>query len=158
MHGQETIVRYLQDAEAAERSFEDALASLSKTSDQPVVQSALTIMSQKAGTQHERLEARIQALSATRSTAKSALAHLLGLAPMPGESTQGLMITVAGAAAGLAMYEALASAATAAGDATTEQLARQLQDEEREDYIQAAALVRQSAIDSFEQAMREKAN
>ena len=56
------------------------------------------------------------------------------------------------------MYEALASAAAAAGDATTEQLARQLQDEEREDYIQAAALVRQSAIDSFEQAMREKAN
>jgi hypothetical protein len=68
------------------------------------------------------------------------------------------MITVAGAAAGLAMYEALASAAAAAGDATTDQLARQLQDEEREDYIQAAALVRQSAIDSFEQAMREKTN
>jgi hypothetical protein len=113
-------------------------------------------MSQKARTQHERLEARIHALSASRSTAKSALAHLLGLAPMPGQSTQGLMITIAGAAAGMAMYQALASAAAAAGDPATDHLARQLQDEKREDYRQAAALVRQSAIDSFEQAMSDK--
>jgi ferritin-like metal-binding protein YciE len=156
MHGRDTIVRYLQDAEAAERSFEDALTALSKTSDQPVVQSALTTLSQKVRTQHERLEARIKALNASRSTAKSALTHLLGLAPMPGQSTQGLMITIAGAAAGLAMYEALASAAAAAGDPTTDQLACELQDEKREDYRQAAALARQSAIDSFERAMSEK--
>jgi ferritin-like metal-binding protein YciE len=163
MYGQEIIVRYLQDAEAAERTFEDALASLSKTGDQPEVQSALANMSRKAGTQHERLQARIEALGASRSTVKSALAHAVGFAPMLAQlgkkenekSTQDLMITIAAAAAEAAMYEALAAAAVAAGDAATEQLARQLQDEEREDYQQAAALLRQSAIEAFQRAMSE---
>lgn len=163
MHGQDIIVRYLQDAEAAERTFEDALASLSKTGDQPEVQSTLAGMSQKARTQHERLDARIEALGASRSTVKSALAHALGFAPMiaqAGESqgqksTQDLIITIGAAAAESAMYEALATAAAAAGDATTEQLARQLQDEEREDYQRAGALLRQSAIETFQAAMNE---
>ncbi len=163
MYGQDIIVRYLQDAEAAERTFEDTLASLSKTGDQPEVQSALASMSRKARTQHERLDARIQALGASRSTVKSALAHAVGFAPMlaqlgetPGQkSTQDLLITIAAAAAESAMYEALATAAEAAGDATTEQLARQLQEEEREDYEQAVALLRQSAIHVFQQAMND---
>jgi ferritin-like metal-binding protein YciE len=163
VHGQDIIVRYLQDAEAAERTFEDALASLSKAGDQPAVQSALAGMSQKARAQHERLEARLQDLGASRSTAKSALGHALGFAPMlaqAGEtaaerSTQDLMITIAAAAAESAMYEALATAAAAAGDTTTEQLARQLQDEERQDYQQAAGLLRQSAIQAFEKAMNQ---
>ena len=162
MYGQETLVRYLQDAEAAERNFEDALESLSKAGDQPAVQSALAGMSKKARTQHERLEARLEALGASRSTVKSALAHALGFAPMlgqvgqlPGEkSTQHLILTIAAAAAESAMYEALATAAAAAGDPTTEQLARQLQGEERQDYEQAADLLRQSALDTFERAMK----
>ena len=166
MYGQETIVRYLQDAEAAERTFEDALASLSKTADQPEVRSALASMSQKARTQRERLQARIEALGGSRSSVKSALAHALAFAPrlaQMGEtegqkSTQDLLITIAAAAAESAMYEALATATAAAGDAYTEQLARQLQNEEREDYQQAAALLRQSAIQAFQQAMNEGAS
>jgi ferritin-like metal-binding protein YciE len=163
MYGQETIVRYLQDAETAERTFEDALAALSKTGDQPEVQSALASMSQKARTQHERLQARIEELGGSRSTVKSALAHALGFAPRLarlGEtegqrSTQNLLITIAATAAESAMYEALATAAAAAGDASTEQLARQLQNEEREDSRQAAALLRQSAVQAFQQTMNE---
>src|ERR1700761_3451294 len=163
MYGQEVIVRYLQDAEAAERTFEDALASVSKTGDQPQVQSALANMSRIARTQHERLESRIEALGASRSTAKSALAHALGFAPMlaqagqtPSEkNTQHLMIVIAAAAAETAMYEALATAAAAAGDTATEQLARQLPSEERQDYQNAAVLLRESAISAFEQAMKE---
>ncbi len=164
MYGQDTIVRYLQDAEAAERTFEDALAALSKTGDQPEVQAALAAMSLKARTQHERLDARIEALGASRSTTKSALAHVLGFAPRLAQlgeteeqkSTQDLMITIAAAAAEAAMYEALATAAAAAGDSATEQLARQLQDEERQDYRQAAALLRESALHAFERAMNQK--
>jgi len=163
MYGQDTIVRYLQDAEAAERAFEDALASLSKTGDQPAVQNALATMSRNARTQHERLEARLKALNAGRSTARSALAHAVGftttlaqVGQSPAEkNTQHLMIVIATAAAESGMYEALASAAEAAGDPTTEQLARQLQDEERQDYEQAALLLRQSAVDAFEQAMND---
>src|ERR1700691_5001637 len=163
MYGQDTIVRYLQDAEAAERTFEDALAALSKTGSQPEVQSALTDMSRKSRGHYERLEARIEELGASRSTAKSALAHALGFAPRLAQlgetpdqrSTQDLMIMIGAAAAGSAMYEALATAASAAGDAVTEQLARQLENEEQQDYQQAAALLRQGAVETFQRAMHD---
>jgi ferritin-like metal-binding protein YciE len=163
VYGQDIIVRYLQDAEAAERTFEDTLASFSKTADQPAVQSALASMSLKARSQHERLEARLQALGAARSAAKSALAHALGLVPIlaqTGETTarkgaQDLMIAIAAAAADSAMYEALAAAAAAAGDLPTERLARQLQEEERQNGQEAAMLLRQSAIHAFQSAMNE---
>jgi ferritin-like metal-binding protein YciE len=161
MYGQATIVRYLQDAEAAERTLEDALASLSKTGDQPSVQAALASMSNKARSQHQRLAARIEALGASRSAVKSGLAHVLAFVPMlaqvgqtPAEkNTQDLMITIAAAAAESAMYEALATAAASAGDPATERLARELQDEERQDSEQAAALLRASALEAFERAM-----
>jgi ferritin-like metal-binding protein YciE len=161
MSGRETIVRYLQDAEAAERNFEDVLDSFSQEGDQPELQSAFAKMSRTAKTQHQRLAARIEALGGSRSVAKSALAHSLSLAPklaQSGEtasqkSTQNLMMVVAAAAAESAMYQALAAAAAAAEDSTTEHLARELQDEERQDYRTAALLLRQSAVQAFERYM-----
>lgn len=166
MHGHETIVRYLQDAEAAEHNFEDALASFSKMGEQTAVQDALANMSRIARTQHERLHARLTELGAEASTAKSALGHALAFAPTiaqigqsPREkNTQHLIVVIAAAAAETGMYEALATAATAAGDPATERLARQLQEEERQDYRTAARLLRQSALDSFgrvEESSRE---
>jgi ferritin-like metal-binding protein YciE len=160
MHGQETLIRYLQDAEAAERIFEDALAAFSKMGDQKAVQNALANMSRTARTQHERLQARLEALGADASTTTSALAHALAFAPTAvqigqaeGEkNTQHLVITIGAAAAEMAMYEALATAASAAGDAATERLARELQQEERQDYQAAATLLRQSALDSFQRS------
>lgn len=162
MHGQETIVRYLQDAEAAENNFEDALLAFSKTGDQTRVQDALANMSRKAGTQHQRLRARLHALGAKPSGPKSALAHALAFGPaiaQVGQSageknTQHLMITIAAAAAETAMYQALATAAAAADDPETEQLARELQQEERQDYQTAAMLLRESALDSFQRSQR----
>lgn len=53
------LVRYLQDAEAAERNFDNALAGFSN--DQDDVQRLLTFMSGKARSQHERLRKRIAA-------------------------------------------------------------------------------------------------
>lgn len=158
MHGRETIIRYLRDAEAAETNFEDTPAAFSRIGSQSAVQRALFAMSQTARTQYERLRARLKELGAEESTAKSALAHALAFAPAfaqmgqtPAEkNTQHLMITIGAAAAETAMYEALATAANAAGDEKTERLARQLQDEERADYQQAAALLRDSALDSFQ--------
>lgn len=157
MHGHETIVRYLQDTEAAERNFEDALAAFSKMGEQSAVQKAFANMSRVARTQHERLHARLKALGADASSAKSLLAHALAFAPTVlqlGQSareknTQHLIIVVAAAAAETAMYEALATAAKAAGDPETENLARELQTEEREDYRTATGLLRQSALDAF---------
>lgn len=139
------LLAYLEDVEAAERNFEDALASFSKTGDQPEVQSMLSMMSAKAKTQHERLEKRLRDLGGSPSTAKSILAHLLAFTPVsaqlghsPSEkSTQHLMITYAAAAAEMAMYESLATAAEAAGDRETVRLARELQSEEKEDHTLA---------------------
>ncbi|HTW65431.1 MAG TPA: DUF892 family protein [Bryobacteraceae bacterium] len=162
MHGRETIVRYLQDAEAAERNFEDTLNAFSRMGDQSRVRDALANMSRVARTQHQRLRTRLHELGADSSTVKSALAHALAFAPAvvqigqtSGEkNTQDLMITIAAAAAGTAMYEALAIAAEAADDPATEQLARDLQQEERQDYQTAAMLLRESALDSFRRAQR----
>ncbi|MGB6944755.1 MAG: hypothetical protein WBE37_20325, partial [Bryobacteraceae bacterium] len=55
-------------------------------------------------------------------------------------------------------YEALAAAAAAAGDPATETLARQLQDEERQDYQRAQTLLRQSAVETFQRAMNDVAS
>lgn len=142
---QNPLLAYIEDAEAAERNFEDALAGFSKMGDQPEVQSLLAMMSGKARTQHERLEKRLRALGGSPSTAKSILAHLLAFTPLsaqighaPAEkSTQHLMITYAAAAAEMAMYESLAAAAETAGDAETAALARKLQSEEKEDHTLA---------------------
>ena len=148
------LISYLEDVEAAERNFEDALASFSKAGDQPEVQSMMSMMSAKARTQHERLEARLRALGGSPSTMKSILAHMLAFTPVtaqtghtPGEkSTQHLMITYSAAAAEMAMYEALAAAARAANDAETERLARQLQAEEKEDHHLAWDRLASSAL------------
>ena len=141
----DVIVRYLQDAEAAERNFEDALATFSETGDQEDVKSLLATMSDKARTQHERLETRLNSLGASPSTAKSILAHFLAFTPVsaqmghePSEkNTQHLMIVYAAAAAEMAMYESLATVSHAAGDSQTAQLARELQSEEKQDHILA---------------------
>jgi ferritin-like metal-binding protein YciE len=154
----DVLIRYLQDAEAAERNFEDALASFSKMGDQPAVKSLLSTMSRKALTQHERLEARLRTLGSSPSTAKSILAHVLAFTPVSAQmgheesekSTQHLMITYSAAAAEMGMYEALAASAAAAGDRATESLARQLQSEEKEDHRLAWQQLLASARESYQ--------
>jgi ferritin-like metal-binding protein YciE len=146
-------MRYLEDTEAAERNFEDALASFSKAGDQNDVQSLMAFMSEKARTQHQRLRRRLEELGGSRSIAKSALAHLLAFSPLTAQmghedaekSTQHLMITYAAAAAEMAMYESLSVVARAAGDNQTYELAKQLQSEEKEDHRLAWEKLPQSA-------------
>jgi ferritin-like metal-binding protein YciE len=154
----EVVVRYLQDAEAAERNFEDALASFSKAGEQSRVQELMSVMSEKAKTQHERLRKRLEQLGGTPSTSKSLLAHLLAFTPLTAQmghddaekSTQHLMITYAAAAAERAMYEALIVAAEEAGDEDTAELARELQQEEEEDQRLAWAQLAPSARESLQ--------
>jgi ferritin-like metal-binding protein YciE len=156
---QSIIVRHLQNTEAAERNFEDALATFSKSGKQGEVQSLLSMMSKKARTQHERLAARLTELGGTTSTAKSVLAHLLAFTPVSAQlghdeaekSTQHLMITYSAAAAEMAMYEALAIVATEAGDETTARLARELQAEEEDDHRLAWEHLPNSARSSYQE-------
>ena len=158
MTSQEVIASYVQDAEAAERNFEDVLATFGKTGDQNQVKSFFDIASVRAKTQHERLEARLRELGGEPSTGKSLLAHALAFSTAtaqlghdPSEkNTQNLMMCVAAAAAEMAMYETLAAVAEAAGDTKTLQLAKQLQLEEKDDYEKSWKLLGPSAIASFQ--------
>src|SRR3954470_11923476 len=111
----DVIVRYLEDAEAAERNFESALNTFGNTGEQSEVKSFFEFASARAKTQHERLEARLRALGGSPSTAKSILAHALAFGPTlaqvghdPAEkNTQHLMVCIAAAAAEMGMYESL---------------------------------------------------
>ncbi|HWF07613.1 MAG TPA: DUF892 family protein [Bryobacteraceae bacterium] len=136
------LATWIEDAEAAERNFEDALSSFSNTGDQPEIQSLFLMMSGKAATQHERLEKRLREIGGSPSIGKSILAHLLAFAPLTArvgysdseKAVQNLMVVYSAAGAEMAMYESLAAVADTAGDAKTGQLARELQSEEKEDH------------------------
>jgi ferritin-like metal-binding protein YciE len=159
----EVVIRYLQDTEAAERNFEDALASFSKAGEQPRVQELMSLMAEKAKTQHERLRQRLEELGGIPSSAKSLLAHLLAFTPLTAQmghdeaekSTQHLMITYAAAAAEIAMYEALIVAAEEADDEDTADLARELQEEEEEDQRLAWEQLAPSARQSLQAVLSE---
>lgn len=154
----EVIIRYLEDAEAAERNFEDALATFGKAGEQNEVKRFFEFASNRARTQHERLATRLAALGASPSTAKSILAHLLAFTPTVAQlghegaekNTQHLIMCVAAASAEMAMYESLATVAAAAGDAETERLARELQLEEKDDYEKSWNLLKPSAVAAFQ--------
>jgi ferritin-like metal-binding protein YciE len=158
MDAKELIATYIQDAEAAERNFEDTLSGFANSGDQNEVKHMFTVASEKAKTQHQRLEARLRELGGSPSTMKSILAHMLAIAPTSAQlghassekNTQHLIMCVGAAAAEMAMYESLAVSAAAAGDSKTEQLARELQAEEKDDYQKAWALLRSSAVASFQ--------
>jgi ferritin-like metal-binding protein YciE len=157
IRGREILVRQLQNVIAAERNFADLLDTFSKTGNQEDVQEMFAGLSEKARSQCERLETRLEELGGTPSVGKSVMAHAFGFAPSVAQvghapeekNAQHLMMTYAAAAGETAMYEALAAVAAEAGDAETERLARQLQEEEREDHRITWDMLPASALDAF---------
>lgn len=160
----EYIARHLENVIAAERNFEDVLSRFSSEGEQEDVKKMFSQLSAKARTQHQRLEGRLRELGGAPSTLKSAVAHLLAATPLIAQAgqtpqeknTQHLIITYAAAAAEMGMYEALATVSHAAGDFTTEQLARTLQREEKEDHSIVWGLLGSSANRSFEEARHQE--
>jgi ferritin-like metal-binding protein YciE len=155
---QDRINQYLKDTIAAERNFENALATFGKAGEQTPVQSMLSAASAKAKTQHERLEALLAKRGGTPSEGKTLLAEMLAFTPLSAQigqgaaekNTQHLMVTFAAAAAEMAMYESLATAASVGNSEDVVSLARTLQKEERDDYDQVWGVLRASAADSFQ--------
>ena len=68
------------------------------------------------------------------------------------------MMCIGAASAEMAMYESLASVAKAAGDTKTEQLARELQAEEKEDFDMPWKLLSPSALNAFERVVQKNAD
>jgi ferritin-like metal-binding protein YciE len=155
---QNRINQYLKDTIAAERNFEKALATFGSAGEQTVVQTMLTAASDKAKTQHERLEALLAKRGGTPSEGKTLLAEMLAFTPLSAQigqgaaekNTQHMMVTFAAAAAEMAMYESLATAAAVGNVEDVVSLANTLQKEEQDDYDQVWGMLRASAADSFE--------
>lgn len=133
------INTYLEDAIAAEKSFETQLKGFSKEGQDAAVQSLFAQHAEETRLQYEKLTARLEALGGSTSAVKSFLAHIFNFAPKIAQIghdeservTQNLMMAYAVENAEVAMYESLATAAQSAGDSHTEQLARTIQQQEK---------------------------
>jgi ferritin-like metal-binding protein YciE len=131
--------RYLEDAIAAEHNFEAELNVMSGEGDHIAARLLFAQHAEETRSQRERLIKRLEAIGGSPSGLKTAMAHLFNLIPKSAQighdaseiATQNLIIGYTAENAEIAMYEALASAAAAAGDLQTEHLAREIQEEER---------------------------
>jgi ferritin-like metal-binding protein YciE len=136
----DVVRRYLEDAIAAEKSFETQLDGFARQGDDEEVEAAFAIHAGETRRQYNRLIARLEQLGGSPSTAKSFLAHLFGLGPKSAQvghaleerTVQNLVTAFTVENSECAMYEALAAAAEAAGDTATETLAREIQAEEKQ--------------------------
>ena len=136
----DVIRRYLEDAIAAERSFETQLQGFARDGDDDEVKAIFRTHADETRVQYERLTTRLHQLGGSPSTAKSLLAHIFGLTPKPAQvgheaeerTTQNLIMAFTVESSECAMYEALASAAEAAGDPDTQALALEIQAQEKQ--------------------------
>jgi ferritin-like metal-binding protein YciE len=136
----EVLQDYLQDAIAAEKSFESQLSGFAKEGNDAEVQQMFAQHASETKQQYEALTRRLEELGGKTSIVKSALAHLFNMAPKTAQmghtdeerTVQNLMMAFAVENAEVAMYEALAIAAREAGDEPTAALALRIQQQEQE--------------------------
>jgi ferritin-like metal-binding protein YciE len=155
--GTDLIKRYLEDAIAAEKSFETQLNGFANDGDDNEAKAVFSKHAGETRSQSERLTARLEALGGSTSTIKSFLAHVFGLSPKTAQlgheeqerTTQNLIIAFAVENAECAMYEALATTALAAGDEITARLATEIQGEEKKTADEIWQLISPSARYAF---------
>lgn len=134
------VIRYLEDAIAAEKSFETQLRGFSKEAENTAVEAMFRQHAEETKVQYTELTQRIEQLGGSTSTLKGFLAQVFGVAPKVAQlghdkyerETQDLMMAFAVENAEVAMYESLAQVASLAGDTETETLARRIQKQEEE--------------------------
>ncbi len=155
----DVIKRYLEDAIAAEKSFETQLQGFATEGDDSAAKAAFHQHALQTKVQYERLTSRLEALGGSPSGTKSLLAHLFGLSPKAAQighekeerTTQNLMMAFAVENSEMAMYEAMATVAEAAGDTQTATLAREIQKEEKATAEKIWKLLPIAAANSYEQ-------
>src|SRR4051794_34626167 len=136
----ELIRAYLEDAIAAERTFETQMREFAKEGDDETAKALFLRHADETRVQYDRLRGRLNVLGGSVSGVKTALAHIFGLLPKTAQlghfkeerTAQNLMIAYTVECSETAMYESLATIARSAGDTETEELARSIQQEERE--------------------------
>jgi ferritin-like metal-binding protein YciE len=154
---QDVIRRYLQDAIAVEQNFVTVNRAIAKEATLPHVRQLFEQHADETKVQEERLTARLEALGGHPSGMKGFFAHVFGTSPKAAQmgrddsekTTQDLMMAFASENSEVAMYESLAIAAKDAGDPITEQLARDIQQEERRMAEQVWSWIGPSAHHTF---------
>ncbi len=134
----EVIASYLADSISAERSLETQFRGCSKDGDDAEVQNYFGTSAELAGAHVQTLEARLAALNGTEHRGNHLVAEMLAMAPKVAQIghiseeriTQNLIKGFSLSRSGCAMYLALQSAARAAGDEQTAELARRLASEQ----------------------------
>jgi len=137
---QEVLARYLEDAIAAEKSFETQLIGFSEEVEDSTVKALFRQHAEETKQQYTALTQRLEELGGSTSAIKSFLAHMFNFAPKIAQighdkyerQTQDLMMAYAVENAEVAMYESLAQVAQLADDTRTEELARQIQQQEKQ--------------------------
>jgi len=153
----DVVRRYLQDAIAAEKNFESQLRTFGGDTEDAMAKQLFFQHADETRMQHERLTARLNALGGDSSAMKTFFANLFGGLPKlvqighdeAEKTTQDLIMAYAVENSEIAMYEAMAAAAAAAGDTQTEQLAREIQQEERQTAQKVWNLISPCARDAF---------
>jgi ferritin-like metal-binding protein YciE len=136
----ERIVRYLQDAHAAEVGIKEALEGFVDDTDDPTIKQAFQQHITMTQSQADRLEQRLLAYNETPSGGKGFFNSLMakmgelmhGAHDEFDKNTQNLIKAYATEHLERGMYESLIAYATAIGDNDTAQIARQIQMEEEQ--------------------------
>lgn len=134
----ERLVRYLQDAHAAEVGIEEILSGFINDTDDASIKSIFQQNRLETRSQADRLESRLNALGEKPSSGKNFLNSILGKVSevMHGahdeydKNTQNLIKAYTSAHLERGMYESLFAYSNAIGDQVTANLARQLQAED----------------------------
>jgi ferritin-like metal-binding protein YciE len=134
------IEHYLQDAIAAEKSFETQLSAFASEPADPEIRRMYSEHARETRQQAVELTRRLEQLGGAPSSMKSALAHVFNMSPKIAQlghteeerMVQNLMMAFAVENAEVALYESLAIAAREAGDEETVRLARRIQEQERQ--------------------------
>jgi ferritin-like metal-binding protein YciE len=164
-NSQETIVRYIKDLIAAEKSFETQLTAFAKEANDPTIKHLFENHATETKGQYEKLIHRLNELgddTGLETIFKSVMAHLAGLAPKFAQvgqydeeiTTQNLIMAYAIEQGEVAAYEALALAASVAGDHQTEVLARAIQEQE----IDTAEKVWECLLTNAQQSFKKVVN
>jgi ferritin-like metal-binding protein YciE len=136
----ERIVRYLQDAHAAEVGIKEALEGFVDDTDDANIRQVFQQHIQLTQSQADRLEQRLRAYNETPSGGKGFFNSLMakmgelmhGAHDEFDKNTQNLIKAYAAEHLERGMYESLIAYASAVGDMETAQLARQIQMEEEQ--------------------------
>ncbi len=132
----QVVARYLQEAVSAARNFETQLRAFADEAHAGERQRIFLEHAARLHRRHEQLVARAESLGVAPVAAKSLLDHLFSLSPktahaahVKSHTTENFIKMYAIESSEVALYEALANIAEAAGDVDTETLVRSLQRE-----------------------------